>query len=130
MTAPLHLRRTGWQLAVLRFGPEATPPAWLFHSSVLFYSITRTPDELSIVCAEEDLPPSVEDHVERGWSAYQVEGPIPFSQTGVVSSLTAPLAAAGVPVFVISTYDTDYLLVQAPHVAAAERVLAEHFELS
>jgi hypothetical protein len=130
MTAPRHLRRTGWQLAVLRFGPEATPPAWLFHASVLFYSITRTPDELSIVCAEEDLPPSVEQHVELGWSAYEVEGPIPFSQTGVVSSLTAPLAAAGVPVFVISTYDTDYLLVQAPHVVTAERVLAEHFELT
>lgn len=123
--AGLRLRMTDWRLAVVRFSPDATPPAWVFHNSVQFYSITRTPNELSIVCAEDDLPPSVETNVERGWAAFELEGPIPFTTTGVISALTAPLAAAGVSVFVISTYDTDYLLVKAAHVERAEQVWAE-----
>ncbi len=127
--AELRLRRTDWRLAIIRFSPEATLPAWVFHNSVQFYSITRTPNELSIVCFEEDLPPSVESNVQRGWAAFEVEGPIPFGQCGVVSGITKPLAAAGVPVFVISTYDTDYLLVEVTHLARAEAVLSEHFTL-
>ena len=120
----LRLRLTDWRLAVLKFSPDATPPAWVFHNSVQFYSITRTPHELSIVCAEDDLPPSVETNVERGWAAFELEGPIPFTTTGVISGLTAPLAAAGVSVFVISTYDTDYLLVKAVQVERAEHILS------
>ena len=126
----LRLRLTDWRLAVVRFSPDATPPAWVFHNSVQFYSITRTPNELSIVCAEDDLPPSVETNVERGWAAFELEGPIPFTTTGVISGLTAPLAAAGVPVFVISTFDTDYLLVKAVHVERAEHVWAAHLSAS
>ncbi|MEO7866179.1 MAG: ACT domain-containing protein [Candidatus Eisenbacteria bacterium] len=125
----LRLRRTDWRLAIVRFSPEATPPAWVFHASVEFYSLTRTPNELSIVCSEDDLPPSVDFNVQRGWAAFEVEGPLPFGLTGVVSGITAPLAAAGVPVFVISTYDTDYLLVEFANLETAERVLSQHFSI-
>src|SRR5688572_16837698 len=75
-----------------------------------FLSITRTPDELSIVCDESSVPDDV--IAERGWRAFQLEGPIPFDVTGVAASLTAPLAADGISVFLISTYDTDWLLVK------------------
>ncbi len=75
-----------------------------------FISITRTPDELSVVCEESAVPDDVV--AERGWRALQLEGPIPFDVTGVAASLTAPLAAKGISLFLISTYDTDWLLVK------------------
>jgi len=123
----LRLRETPWQLAVCRFPADSPLPAWAFHAEAEFWSLTRTPDELSLVCAEDDLPPSVEEHVERGWRAFQLEGPVPFSTTGVISGLTVPLAAAGIGVFVISTFDTDYLLVKASAFERAAAILAERF---
>jgi hypothetical protein len=71
--------------------------------------MTRTADELSIVCASASVPDDV--RAERGWRAFRIAGSIPFSTVGVIRSLTAPLADAGIGVFVISTFDTDYLLV-------------------
>jgi hypothetical protein len=72
-------------------------------------STTRTAEELSIVCATARVPLGV--RVQGGWRAFQLHGPIPFSQTGVLSSLLAPLAAARVSIFAVSTFDTDYVLV-------------------
>ena len=95
------------RLAVCRLAPDAALPDW---PGGAFISITRTPDELSIVCNESSVPDSV--IAERGWSAFQLEGPIPFEVTGVAASLTAPLAAEGISLFLISTYDTDWLLVK------------------
>jgi hypothetical protein len=120
----VRLRETPWRLAICRFAPDSALPAWVLHDSAEFWSITRTPHELSVVCSEDDLPPSVDEHVERGWRAFAVVGPLPFELTGVVSGLTAPLAAAGIPVFVVSTYDTDYLLVKAVDFVQAHGVLA------
>ena len=128
MSVPaLRLRETPWRLAVCRFPADSPLPAWAFHAEAEFWSLTRTPDELSLVCAEDDLPPSVEEHVERGWRAFQLEGPVPFSTTGVISGLTVPLAAAGIGVFVISTFDTDYLLVKTSAFERAAAILAERF---
>ncbi len=130
MKAPrLQLRETDWQLAMCRFPADSVLPAWVFHAEAEFYSITRTPHELSVVCAEADLPPSVNEHVERDWRAFEVVGPLPFGLTGVVSGLTSPLAAADIPVFVVSTYDTDYLLVRAADYVKAFGVLAGAFEV-
>ena len=125
----LALRVTPWRLAVCRFPADAPLPAWVLHAEAEFWSITRTPAELSVVCADDDLPPAVSEHVERGWRAFELAGPIPFATTGVLSGLTAPLAAAQVPVFVVSTYDTDYLLVKAAVFARAREVLAERFDV-
>lgn len=120
-----RLRLMPWSLAVCRFGPDAALPAWVFHASPTFWSLTRTPDELSLVCPVEDLPPSVE-HWEGPWSAFVLEGPIPFELTGIVHGLTAPLAAAGIPVFVVSTHDTDVLLVKSHDLDRARAALAPH----
>ncbi len=117
------------RFAVCRFAPDSPLPVWVFHSSASVWSITRTPAEMSIVCPEDDLPPSIDRDVERSWRAFALEGPIQFGTTGVLASLTAPLAGAGVPVFVISTYDTDLLLVKSEHLANARTVLAGGFEL-
>jgi hypothetical protein len=65
---------------------------------------------MSIVCRQEDVP--ADASAERGWVCFQVEGPLDFSLTGVVASLVAPLAEADIPLFVISTFETDYLLVR------------------
>jgi hypothetical protein len=92
--------------AVCRLAPNAGVPSW---PSGAFLSITRTADELSIVCAEESVPPDVK--TERGWRCLALEGPIPFDAIGVAAAITAALAAAGVSIFFVSTYDTDYVLV-------------------
>ena len=126
----LKLRETAWRLAICRFAPDSPLPAWVLHASAEFWSITRTPRELSVVCSEDDLPPSVDQHVEKDWRAFEVLGPLPFSLTGVVSGLTAPLAAAGIPVFVVSTYDTDYVLVKAVDFVKAHGVLAGLHDMS
>lgn len=109
--APRKLALLPDRFAVCRFAPDAPLPAWVFHESATVWSLTRTPRELSVVCPQDDLPPSVET-AERGWRALEVEGPIPFGETGVIAAITAPLAAAGIPVFVLSTYDTDLVLVR------------------
>ena len=130
MSAPrLRLRETPWRLAIVRFPADAALPAWVLHEGATFWSITRTPDELSVVCPEEDLPPSVREQVDRDWRAFAVVGPLPFGLTGVVSGLTSPLAAAGIPVFVLSTFDTDYVLVKAVDQVKAFGVLAQTFEM-
>jgi hypothetical protein len=123
------LARLPQRFAICRFAPDAPLPVWVFHSAASVWSITRTPDELSVVCPEDDLPPSVDHDVERPWTAWALEGPIPFGVTGVIASLTAPLAGAGIPVFVISTYDTDLLLVKCEHEARARDLLVLGFEL-
>jgi hypothetical protein len=73
--------------------------------------MTRTEDELSIVSSTRDVPPGVD--AEMGWRCLKVEGPLAFEMTGVLAALSAPLATAEIPIFVVSTYDTDYLLVKA-----------------
>jgi hypothetical protein len=98
-------------LAVCRLRASERIPSWALELHEGFVSITRTPDELSIVCDEEAVPPDTE--VETGWRALQLPGPIPFEQTGVLASLANPLAAAGISIFAISTYETDYVLVRA-----------------
>jgi len=87
-----------------------------------FVSITRTPDELSIVCPQEAVPPDTQ--VEEGFRALMVPGPIPFEQTGVLASLASPLAAAGISIFAIATFDADYVLVRATGLERALEVLA------
>jgi len=116
------------RFAVCRFAPDDPLPAWVFHASATTWSLTRTPRELSLVVPENDLPPSVE-RAERGWRALELEGPIPFDETGVLAGLVGPLSAAGVPVFAISTFDTDLLLVREAHLARAESALADRCEV-
>lgn len=105
-------------VAVCRLPSDASVPEW---ARGAFLSITRTADELSIVCDDGAVPADVK--AERGWRVLKLEGPIPFEMTGVASALLAPLAAARISIFLISTYDTDYLLLQAGTFARAVDVL-------
>lgn len=91
--------------AVCRFEPDADVPAWVGGNLV---SVTRTPNELSILCEESIVPKEVPS--AGGWRALEVDGPLAFSMVGVLSSVVGPLAEADVSVFVMSTFDTDYVL--------------------
>ncbi|HEY6100187.1 MAG TPA: ACT domain-containing protein [Anaeromyxobacter sp.] len=97
------------------------PPSAPFVLSTGLFSVTRTPGEVSVVCREESMPPGA--RCETGWSAMRLSGPIPFEETGVLASLAGPLARAGISMFAVSTYDTDYVLVRAADAAAAQREL-------
>jgi len=83
--------------------------------------VTRTDHELSILCSSESIPDSVE--CERGFAGLGVAGKLDFSSTGIVASLAVPLAKAGISIFLISTFDTDYLFVRSREVDSAVRVL-------
>lgn len=98
------------RLAVCGLAPDLPVPMWVPEEADPLVSVTRTGDELSIVAPEAVVPEDVT--VERGWRALSVRGPLEFSMTGVLASLSGPLADAGIPVFVVSTYDTDWLLVR------------------
>lgn len=86
-----------------------------------FCSITRTNEELSIVCAENVVPQEVKQ--VTGWRAFKVEGPLDFALTGILASIADPLAKAGISIFALSTYHTDYVLVQDAKAAEAVKVL-------
>ncbi len=95
--------------AVCRLGPDEPIPDWALTASS-FLSLTRTTDELSIVCTESAVPDEIRR--EGDWRALKVDGLLDFAETGILASLATPLADAGVSVFAISTFDTDYLLVK------------------
>jgi len=107
-TRRLTLELVVGRYAVCRLGPSEPPPAWARGGP--FVSITRTDAELSVVCPQEAVPTAV--LAEPGWRCLRVAGPLGFGMTGILASLSGPLASSGVSIFVVSTYDTDYLMVQ------------------
>ena len=107
------------RLAVCRLAPDAPLAPWMGEGAVA--GALRTDAELSVVCAEGAVPEGV--RVEAGWRALRLRGPIPFDQTGVLASLLAPLADAGVSIFALSTYDTDVVLVKADRLGEAVAAL-------
>jgi hypothetical protein len=108
------------QWAIARLPPDAPMPEWA--ESAVFSCGTRTRDELSIVCPESAVPEGVRR--EGGWAMLKLAGPFPFTEVGILSAFLAPLAAAGVSVFAISTFDTDYVLVKAAALDRARKALA------
>jgi len=116
-SAPLQLTILPQQLAICQLPPESPIPAWATDGPL--WSLTRTPHEFSLVCAEAQVPPGTT--AERGWRALVVAGPLDFALTGILHALTGPLAAAAISMFALSTYDTDYVLIRA---ADLERAVA------
>jgi hypothetical protein len=108
------------KLAICRLDPDAGVPDWARGSH--FLSITRTKDELSIVCSEADVPEMVKS--DRGWRCLKVAGPLDLALTGILASLANPLAEAQINIFAVSTYDTDYLLVKEESLARSIDVLS------
>jgi hypothetical protein len=105
--------------AVVRLHPGAELPAWVDKGP--FRSVTRTDNEVSVVCRDRDVPDG--ESAERGWRVLEVKGPLDFSLAGVVASLVVPLAETEIPIFVISTFETDYLLVRGHDLEAAGEAL-------
>ena len=93
--------------AIVRLAPGAAIPEWATKGD--FTSITRTAEELSIVCLLENLPREM--HSSHRWQCFKLEGPFPFSQTGILLSFIAPLSSVGIPIFAICTFDTDCVLI-------------------
>jgi hypothetical protein len=119
MNAPSFTFRVhGERLAIARLSHSAAVPAWARGG---FVTVSRTPTELSIVCPQRRVPQKVRH--ERDKLALGIEGTIALTTIGILAALCGTLAAAGVPVFVISTYDTDWLLVSAERFAAAKSAL-------
>jgi len=107
------------RFAVCRLSPDAAVPAWATVTE--FVSLTRTRDELSIVCAEGSVPAGTQ--CERGYAALRVAGTLAPEMVGVLVSIASPLAAAGIPILAIGTFDTDYVLVRAADLERAREAL-------
>ncbi len=117
----LKLRVMPGRFAVCRLWPDAPVPQWAMSGS--FSSVSRTPEELSIVCDESLVPDAVTS--ERSWRCFMVEGPLDFGLTGILLTIAEPLARAGISIFAISTFNTDYVLVKEGSFAEAQRALSE-----
>lgn len=115
----LRLSVTEDHLSVCRLEPDAELPDWAV--SGMLFSVTRTADELSVVCDENAVPEDVKH--ESGWRCLKLAGPFEFSLTGVLLSVLEPLAEAEVGIFSISTFDTDYVLVKDEQLDVAVRAL-------
>lgn len=126
MAVLLDFRVHPGEWAVCRLDPAEPFPSW---AAGAFVSLTRTPEDLSLVCAADAVPEGV--RAERGWAMLELAGPFEFQTTGVLASFLAPLAREGVPVFAISTYDTDWVLVPEQRLGDALRALkaAGHNEI-
>ena len=117
-TFPLKVWAGRW--AVCRLAPDALVPAWAA-SAARLHVVARTEAELSIVMPEAQVPAMVV--AERGFRVIEVVGPVPFAVTGLMASLATPLAAAGISLFPVATYDTDYVLIKEDALRQAVDVL-------
>lgn len=110
------------ELAVCRLPAGTDLPGWAQVPAGPLHAVTRTVDEVSVVTSAGVVPDDAQ--AERGWRALAVRGPLDFGLTGVLAGLAGPLADAGVPVFVVSTFDTDWVLVPGGRLPDAVRALS------
>ena len=106
-------------LAICRLEPDTPIPDW---ATGTFVSLTRTTGELSVVCSQETVPEDVQ--AERGWRCLRVSGKLDFSMVGVIAGLTTALADVGISIFVVSSYDTDFVLLREADLEGAMGALA------
>lgn len=119
MVQKLELQFLPGSFAVAKFRPNHEVPMALLQAD--FFALTKTDEELSLVCRTEDLPPGGE--VEAGWVCLKVLGPLDFALTGILAGLAKVLAEAEISIFAISTFDTDYLLVEEANKTQATAAL-------
>ncbi len=129
-TRRLQYRRFPGEYVIVKLRSSDPIPEWAFALGQ-FCSVTRTTDELSIVCAEESLERRVQDALLTAggtpalprWVCLRLEGPFAFTETEVLASFIDPLSHHGIPIFAIATFDTDYVLVPEEHWKAVSEVL-------
>lgn len=115
----LKFSRIPGSFAVCRLPSGSRVPAWGLQNG--FFSVTATPDELSVVCLADLVPREIQH--EADWACFKLVGPFPFAETGILSSFIQPLSDNAIPIFAVSTFDTDYVLVKEAWVGATLRVL-------
>ena len=108
--------------AICRLDSKAAVPDWATGDD--FVSVSRTRDELSIVCPENNVPPTVAR--ASGWRVLKCEGPLDNALTGIMASLAEPLADANVSIFPIATHNTDYLLIKESQLDIAIHALTSY----
>ena len=116
MATSLSLRLHPQPLSVVRLPSKQPLPAWVFAGDGIAAAVRRA-DEFGVVCATERVPADAGS--EDGWVALEVDGPLDFALTGILVAVAQPLAEAGVPIYALSTYDTDVVLVRATAQEAA-----------
>jgi hypothetical protein len=121
VTDKLTLTLLPGTVAICRLDANSGIPSWACTGD--FFSITRTAHELSIVCPQENVPSGIRR--EKGYRCFKVNGPLDFALTGIIASLYMVLAQEGVSVFLVSTFDTDYLLVKQEQTKKAIVALSE-----
>lgn len=119
MLKTLTLKLLKTEFGVCRLGADEKIPAWCQQGS--FYSMTRTSDELSIVCEQQVIPPDIK--CERDWRIFKILGPLDFSLIGILAQIGQVMAEKQISIFALSTYDTDYILVRLDKVNDAEQAL-------
>jgi uncharacterized protein len=117
----VRLRTLPDSYAVVRLQPGSDLPEWVDMGP--FRSVTRTDHEVSVVCRDHDVPEG--ESVDRGWTVLEAMGPLDFSLSGVIASLIQPLADAQLPIFVISTFESDYVLIRSADLARAADALED-----
>ena len=120
MGVELRLRVRAERLAICSLGRVDSLPGWVSLSDELV-SVTRDAGGLTVVCAESRVPDRV--RAERGWRALEVIGPLPLTATGVLASIAGPLSGAGIPIYVVSSYETDHCLVPDDRLEEAKAAL-------
>lgn len=124
MISKLKLSILSDKFGICRLNKKGPLPPWAIKNNS-FYSITKTLDELSIVCPADKIPFDIK--AERIFRVLKVEGPLNFAQTGVISSLAEPLSQAKISIFTISTYNTDYIFIKDEDLGRAIEVLNKNF---
>lgn len=114
------------KLGICHLSKNIPIPGWA--EDISFCSITRTSDELSIICPQGKIPAGV--MAELNWRAFKLEGDLGLLSVGVIASLSKPLAEAGISIFNISTYETNYLLVEDKELAKAKNILSSFCHIS
>ena len=108
--------------AICRLDPATPVPSWAADGA--FWAAVRTTDELSVVCLERAIPQPIAR--AGGWRILKCEGPLDFALTGIMASIAEPLAEAGVSIFPLATYDTDYVLVKESQLELAKQALTAY----
>lgn len=121
MTRTLRFSRVPGSFAISRLAASAAVPEWALRG--LFFSVTSTGEELSIVCPSAQVPGEIVH--ENGWACLKLHGPFPFSETGILASFVRPLSERAIPIFAVSTFDTDYVFVKQEWVEKAVQALCD-----
>lgn len=122
----LTLKLLKERLGLCRLNKSEMTPVWAKDCD--FYSITKTFDELSIVCSQDNIPSNI--RCEKDWRALKVEREVESSLIGILSSISTILSQKGISVFAVSTFETDYVLVKERDLANAIRALSnEKYEI-